>query len=149
MGDVLSLIEKAQTQYDEKEAAQTAEKFMSAKFDLQDFLSQIKQIKKMGPLNDLLAMIPGFGKLSKEVNPDVTDKQLRRIEAIINSMTGQERRNPDLLNASRKRRVAKGSGSTVQEINQLIIQFRQMQKMMKQFTNNPRLRGMGGLFGKR
>ncbi|MCL4507130.1 MAG: signal recognition particle protein [Chloroflexi bacterium] len=149
MGDVLSLIEKAQVNFDDAEAAKAAEKMMSSKFDLADFLSQIRQIKKMGPLNEVMAMIPGFGKLSKELTPDMTDKQLKRVEAIISSMTIGEQRNPDLLNASRKRRVAKGSGTSVQDINQLIIQFRQMQKMMKQFSTNPRLRGVGGLFGRR
>jgi signal recognition particle subunit SRP54 len=149
MGDVLSLIEKAQTKFDEVEATKAAEKLFSNKFDFEDFLSQIRQIKKMGPLNDVLAMIPGLGKLTKDMNPDVTDKQLKRVEAIISSMTTVERHDPDLLNASRKRRVAKGSGTTVQDINQLITQFRQMQKMMKQLSNNPRMRGLGGMFGRR
>jgi signal recognition particle subunit SRP54 len=149
MGDMLSLIEKAQEQYDEVEAAKAAEKLMSAKFDLEDFLNQIHQIKKMGPLNELMAMIPGFGKISKELTPDMTEKQLKRVEAVINSMTFKERRNPDLLNASRKRRVAQGSGTSVQEINQLITQFRSTQKLMKQLSNNPRMRGLGGLMGRR
>lgn len=149
MGDVLSLIEKAQVNYDEVEAAKTAEKLMSAKFDLDDFLGQIQQIKKMGPLNEVMAMIPGLNKLSKDMTPDMTDKQLKRVEAIICSMTMRERHNPDVLNASRKRRVAKGSGTSVQEINQLIVQFRQTQKMMKQIYTNPRMRGLGGMFGKR
>jgi signal recognition particle subunit SRP54 len=149
MGDMLSLIEKAQEQYDEVEATKAAEKLMSAKFDLEDFLNQIHQIKKMGPLNELMAMIPGFGKISKELTPDMTEKQMRRIEAMINSMTFKERRNPDLLNASRKRRVAQGSGTSVQEINQLITQFRSTQKLMKQLSSNPRMRGLGGLMGRR
>jgi signal recognition particle subunit SRP54 len=150
MGDVLSLIEKAQVTFDEQEAAKAAEKLMSAKFDLEDFLGQIRQIKKMGPLQDVIAMIPGMGKLSKELTPDMTDKQLKRIEAIISSMTMGERHDPDLLNASRKRRVAKGSGTSVQEINQLIVQFRNTQKLMKQMTSNPRMRGgLGGLFGRK
>ena len=149
MGDVLSLIEKAQEQYDEVEAAKAAEKLMSAKFDLEDFLNQIQQIKKMGPLNELMAMIPGLGKVSKEMTPDMTEKQLKRVEAIINSMTFKERHNPDLLNASRKRRVATGSGTSVQEINQLITQFRGTQKLMKQLSSNPRMRGLGGLIGRR
>ena len=149
MGDMLSLIEKAQEQYDEVEATKAAEKLMSAKFDLEDFLNQIHQIKKMGPLNELMAMIPGFGKISKELTPDMTEKQMKRIEAMINSMTFKERRNPDLLNASRKRRVAHGSGTSVQEINQLITQFRSTQKLMKQLSSNPRMRGLGGLMGRR
>ena len=149
MGDVLTLIEKAQSKFDEVEATKAAEKLFTNKFDFEDFLNQIRQIKKMGPLSDVLAMIPGLGKLTKDINPDVTDKQLKRVEAIISSMTGAERHAPDLLNASRKRRVAKGSGTTVQDINQLITQFRQMQKMMKQLSSNPRMRGLGGMFGRR
>jgi len=149
MGDVLTLIERAQANFDEAEAAKSAEKMLSAKFDLEDFLDQIHQIKKMGPLNDLLAMIPGFKQISKDLTPDMTDKQLKRIEAIINSMTRQERHHPDVLNASRKRRIAKGSGVDVQEINQLVTQFREAQKMMKQLSGNPRLRGLGGMMRKR
>ncbi len=149
MGDMLTLIEKAQVEYDEQEAARAAEKLMSAKFDLDDFLKQIRQVKKMGPLNELIAMIPGFTKLSKELTPEMTDQQLKRVEAIICSMTLPERHNPDLLNASRKRRVAKGSGTSVPEINQLIVQFRSTQKLMKQINNNPRMRGLGGMIGRR
>ena len=149
MGDVLTLIERAQANFDEAEAVRSAEKMLSAKFDLEDFLDQIHQIKKMGPLNDLLAMIPGFKQISKDLTPDMTDKQLKRIEAIINSMTRQERHHPDVLNASRKRRIAKGSGVDVQEINQLVTQFREAQKMMKQLSGNPRLRGLGGMMRKR
>ncbi len=149
MGDMLSLIEKAQVEYDEAEATKVAEKLMSAKFDLDDFLKQIQQVKKMGPLNELMAMIPGLGKLSKDLSPEMPDNQLRRVEAIINSMTMPERHNPDLLNASRKRRVAKGSGTSVPEINQLIVQFRSTQKLMKQINNNPRLRGLGSMMGRR
>jgi signal recognition particle subunit SRP54 len=103
----------------------------------------------MGPLNELMAMIPGFGKVSKELTPDMTERQLKRVEAVINSMTFKERRNPDLLNASRKRRVAQGSGTSVQEINQLITQFRSTQKLMKQLSSNPRMRGLGGMMGRR
>jgi signal recognition particle subunit SRP54 len=147
MGDVLTLIEKAQLQFDEKEAAVAAEKMMTASFDLEDFLSQIKQIKKMGPLNDILAMIPGMKDLTKQMPADMTEKQMKRVEAMICSMTRAERRDPDMLNASRKRRVAKGSGTSVQEINALLSQFREAQKMMKQMTTNPRLRAMSGLMG--
>jgi signal recognition particle subunit SRP54 len=147
MGDVLTLIEKAQMQFDEQEAAKTAEKMMTASFDLEDFLSQISQIKKMGPLNDILAMIPGMKDISKQMPADMTEKQLKRVEAMISSMTHKERHNPDVLNASRKRRVAKGSGTTVQDINALLSQFREAQKMMKQMSSNPRLRAMNGLMG--
>lgn len=149
MGDVLSLIEKAQASFDEAEAAKAAEKMLSARFDLEDFLAQIKQIKKMGPLNDLLAMIPGFRQISRELTPEMTERQMKRVEAIINSMTREERRHPDLLNASRKRRIAKGSGTEVQEVNQLLKQFRDAQTLMKQLSGNPRLRGLGGLPGRR
>jgi len=149
MGDVLTLIEKAQASFDEAEAAKAAEKMLSARFDLEDFLGQIKQIKKMGPLNDLLAMIPGFKQISRELTPEMTDRQMKRVEAIINSMTREERRRPDLLNASRKRRIAKGSGTEVQEVNQLLKQFRDAQTLMKQLSNNPRLRGLGGWMGRR
>lgn len=149
MGDVLSLIEKAQASFDEAEAAKAAEKMLSARFDLEDFLAQIKQIKKMGPLNDLLAMIPGFRQISRELTPEMTERQMKRVEAIINSMTREERRHPDLLNASRKRRIAKGSGTEVQEVNQLLKQFRDAQTLMKQLSSNPRLRGLGGLPGRR
>ncbi len=147
MGDVLTLIEKAQAQFDEAQAAEAAEKMMTARFDLEDFLNQIQQIKKMGPLNDLLGMIPGMKDLTKQMPADMTEKQMKRVEAIISSMTRDERRDPDVLNASRKRRVAKGSGTSVQEINQLLTQFREAQKMMKQLASNPRMRMMSGLMG--
>jgi signal recognition particle subunit SRP54 len=147
MGDVLTLIEKAQQQFDETQAAEAAEKMMTARFDLEDFLSQIRQIKKMGPLNDLMAMIPGMKDLAKQMPSDMTEKQMKRVEAMISSMTRDERHDPDMLNASRKRRVAKGSGTSVQEINQLLTQFREAQKMMKQMASNPRMRMMSGLMG--
>ena len=142
MGDVMTLIEKAQGEFDEKEATKAAERMLSAKFDLEDFLGQIRQIKKMGPIADLLKMIPGFSQMSKEVTPEMTEGQMKRTEAIINSMTRVERRDPNLLNASRKRRVAKGSGTEVQDVNELLRQFKQAQTMMKQIQSNPRLRNM-------
>lgn len=149
MGDVLTLIEKAQQQFDEQEAMRVAEKMMSSRFDLDDFLSQMRQIKKMGPLSDLLAMLPGMKELTKHISPEMTEKQFKRVEAMISSMTLEERHNPEILNASRKRRIAKGSGMTVQEVNQLLSQFREAQRMMKQLANNPRLRMMSGLMGAR
>jgi signal recognition particle subunit SRP54 len=146
MGDVMTLIEKAQATFDEEEAAKSAEKFMAGgRFDLEDFLGQMKQIKKMGPLGDLLGMIPGMKEAMKDIAPGQTEKQFKRIEAIISSMTRDERKKPDILNASRKRRVAAGSGTTVQELNQMLKQFRDAQYMMKQMQNNPRLRMMSGL----
>lgn len=145
MGDVMTLIEKAQTQFDEVEAAKAAEKMLEAKFDLEDFLGQMRQIKKMGPLGDLLAMIPGMKDAMKDVAPESTERQFKRVEAMISSMTREERRRPDVLNAARKRRVAAGSGTTVQELNQMLKQFRDAQDMMKKLANNPRMRMMNGL----
>ncbi|PJF47765.1 MAG: signal recognition particle protein [Chloroflexi bacterium] len=149
MGDVLTLIEKAQQQFDEQEAAKAAEKMLSASFDLEDFLSQMRQIKRMGPLNDLLALVPGMKDLTRQISPEMTERQFKRVEAMISSMTREERRNPNILNASRKRRIAKGSGTSVQELNQLLSQFREAQRMMKQLANNPRLRMMSGWMGAR
>jgi signal recognition particle subunit SRP54 len=134
MGDVLSLIEKAQSSMDEQKARSAAQRLMKGEFDLEDFLDQMRQMKKMGPLSQLLDMIPGFGRMSKEIAPDVTDKQMKQIEAIISSMTREERRRPDIINANRKRRIARGSGTTVQDINELLSQFKQIQRMMKQMA---------------
>jgi signal recognition particle subunit SRP54 len=145
MGDIMTLIEKAQVDFDEAEAAKAAEKMMSARFDLEDFLTQMRQIKKMGPLGDLMAMIPGMKDAMKGVAPELPEKQLKRVEAMICSMTRDERRKPDILNASRKRRVAAGSGTSVQELNQMLKQFRDAQDMMKQLANNPRMKMMNGL----
>jgi signal recognition particle subunit SRP54 len=135
MGDMLSLIEKAEQTIDQEEAQKAAEKLLGGEFNLEDFLQQLQQIKKMGPLNQLLEMVPGFRSVTKEVSPDMTDRELRRVEAIINSMTPEERRKPRILNASRKRRIARGSGTQVQDVNALLTQFRQMQRMMKQLTS--------------
>jgi signal recognition particle subunit SRP54 len=134
MGDMLSLIEKAEQTIDQEEAQRAAEKLLGGEFDLEDFLSQLQQIKKMGPLSQLLEMMPGFRNVAQEVSPEMTDRELRKIEAIINSMTRAERRNPRIINASRKRRIARGSGTQVQDVNALLTQFRQMQRMMKQLT---------------
>jgi len=139
MGDVLSLIEKAEEVIDEDVAERGAKKLMEGNFNLDDFLEQLQQVKKLGPLNKVLDMIPGMGQLTSAISQEDMEKQLKRTQAMISSMTLQERRNPKLLNGSRKRRVARGSGTTVQEINQLLAQFRQMQKMMKQLRN-PRAR---------
>ena len=146
MGDVLTMIEKAGEVMDQQEAAKMEKKLRKGSFDLDDFLKQMRQIRKMGPISNLLAMIPGMGKMAKEIDHEATDQQLRHIEAIISSMTLEERRNPRIINASRKRRVARGSGTTVQEINELLSQFRQMQRMMKQLQSGKR-GGLGGLFG--
>jgi len=132
MGDVLTLIEKAGENIDRTEAEKMSRKLVKGEFNLEDFLKQLQQVKKMGPLGQLLDMIPGMGKMAQDLAPEVTDKQFRQIEAIINSMTHEERRDPRVLNGSRKRRVARGSGVTVTEVNDLLNQFRQMQRLMKQ-----------------
>jgi signal recognition particle subunit SRP54 len=144
MGDVMTLIERAQAQFDEAESEKAAQKMLGGKFDLEDFLGQMRQIRKMGPLGDLLKMIPGVGAAMKDVAPELPEKQMMRIEAMINSMTRKERRKPDLLNASRKRRVAAGSGTTVQELNQMLKQFRDAQEMMTRFSKDPRFKKLGG-----
>jgi signal recognition particle subunit SRP54 len=129
MGDVVSLVEKAQETFDQEESARLAKKFRKNQFDFNDFLSQLEQVKKMGNMKDLLGMIPGMGKAMKDV--DINDDSFKPVEAIIRSMTLHERENPEILNPSRKNRIAKGSGRSLQEINQLLKQFEQMKKMMK------------------
>ena len=147
MGDVIGLIEKAEGAFDQKEAQKQAEKMMSGEFSLEDFLSQLKQIKKMGSMSQILEMMPGsIGQVAKNVNPKDAENQMKQTEAIINSMTKQERRNPDVLNASRRRRIAKGSGSEVQDVNRLIKQFRDIKKLMKTFQKSGG-RGLPRLFG--
>lgn len=133
MGDVLSLIEKAETALDEKKAAELEAKIRKNKFDLNDLLDQMQQVKKMGSMKDILSMLPGIG--SKLKNVDIDDGQLDRIQAIIFSMTPKERANPDIINPSRKRRIAAGCGMQVEDVNRLLSQYRQMQKMMKQFNS--------------
>jgi signal recognition particle subunit SRP54 len=145
MGDMLSLIEKAGETLDRAEAERVGRKLVKGEFNLEDFLEQLQQIKKMGPLAQLLEMIPGLGKMTKELTPDVTDKQFRQIEAIINSMTPAERRDPKILNGSRKRRIARGSGMTVMDVNDLLNQFRQMQRLMKQLSSGGPRSMRGGL----
>lgn len=153
MGDVLSLIEKATEHIDEEKAMKMADKLQKAEFDLEDFLDQLQQMKKMGPLQDLLKMIPGMDKkMLQDVNVD--EKQMVRTEAIIQSMTIKERRKPSILNASRRRRIAAGSGTTVADVNRLIKQFEDMQKMMKQFGKMGKggmkgMKGMPNMFGKK
>jgi len=136
MGDMLTLIEKAQSSFDEAQAKRMEQKLRTATFDFEDFLEQMQQIKRMGPLSSLLEMIPGFSSLSRQLPLDATDAQLKQIEAIIRSMTREERRTPALINASRKRRIARGSGTTVQDVNQLLRQFQEMQKVIKQISSN-------------
>jgi len=129
MGDIVSLVEKAQSVYDEEETARMNKKIAANKFDFEDFLNQIQQIKKMGNLKDLMAMIPGVGKAIKDL--DISDDAFKEIEAIIRSMTPKERSNPDILNGQRRNRIAKGSGTQVQKVNDLLKQFEEMRKMMK------------------
>ena len=162
MGDVMTLIERAQENFGEEESMKLADKMMNATYDFNDFLKQMKQMKKLGAFEDILKLIPGVGNQLKDINID--PKQMARVEAIIYSMTEQERKNPDLINASRKNRIAKGCGCDIAEVNRLIKQFTDMRKMMKKFSNmDPRqmermaaamqrgggnpMAGLGGMMG--
>jgi signal recognition particle subunit SRP54 len=140
MGDVVSLVEKAQEQFDEKEAKKLQRKILKNQFDFNDFLTQLEQIKKMGNVKDLMGMIPGMGKAMKDT--DIPEDAFKGIEAMIHSMTPKERSNPGLLNSSRRSRIAKGSGTTVQDVNKLIKQFDEMRKMMKMMSNPRAMSGM-------
>jgi len=147
MGDILGLIERAEAAYDQKVAQQQAEKLMSGEFTLQDFADQLRQIRKMGPLSQILEMLPGgMGQLARQISPQDAEKQLKLTEAIINSMTKDERRRPEILNASRRRRIASGSGTQVQDINRLIKQFREAQKLFKTLKKSG-MRGLPRMFG--
>ena len=141
MGDIVSLVERAQEQFDEEEAKRLQKKIQKNKFDFNDFLKQIEQIKKMGNIKDLAAMIPGVGKAIKDI--DIDDNAFKGVEAIIKSMTPKERTSPEVLNTSRRQRIAKGSGTNIQDVNRLIKQFDQTRKMMKMVAGNP-LAGMMG-----
>jgi signal recognition particle subunit SRP54 len=127
---------------DQAQAMGMAKKLIKGEFDLEDFMQQLQQVKKLGPLSQLLDMVPGLSQATKGIAPEVTDEQMKVIEAVINSMTRQERRDPRIINASRKRRIARGSGTSVQEVNALLSQFRQTQRLMKQLGGG-RGRGMG------
>ena len=148
MGDVLSIIDKAEEAYEEEEAIELEKKIKKNEFTLDDYLDQMKKIRKMGSFKQILAMLPGIPKEIKDI--EIDEKQLLRIDAIITSMTKEERRNPKILNASRRQRIAKGSGNKVQDINRFITQFEQMQKMMKSMMNGngkyPKIPGMNKLF---
>jgi signal recognition particle subunit SRP54 len=133
MGDVVSLVERAQSVYDEEEAKRLNKKISKNDFDFDDFLGQLQQIKKMGNIKDLMAMIPGVGKQVKDL--DIDENSFKGIESLIQSMTPSERKNPEILNASRKTRIVKGSGKSVQELNKLLNQFNDMKKMMKNMNN--------------
>ena len=137
MGDVLTLIEKARDVQDQKAAEETAKKMMQNKFDMNDMLEQFQQVKKMGGISSMLSMMPGAGSISDD-DEEQAEKELKKIEAIIYSMTKKEREKPSIIDAKRKRRIARGSGTQVQDVNRLLRQFEQMQKMMRQFTKNPK-----------
>ena len=141
MGDIATLVEKAQAQFDEEEAKKLEKKIRKNQFDFQDFLDQLQQIKKMGNLKDLMGMIPGMGKAMKDI--DISDDAFKGVESIIKSMTPYERSNPDIIDQSRKKRIAKGSGRDMNEINQFFKQFDQMKQMMKNMNNMPALGRMG------
>lgn len=144
MGDIVSLVEKAQEQFDAEEAKKLQKKISRNQFNFNDFLSQIQQIKKMGNIKDLASMIPGVGKALKDV--DIDDDAFKGVEAIIHSMTAQERENPDIINGSRRMRIAKGSGTTVQDVNRLLKQFEESKKMMKMLSGgNKLMRKMPGM----
>jgi signal recognition particle subunit SRP54 len=150
MGDVLTLVERAQEVVDQKQAAQMEEKLRKATFTLEDFLDQLQQVQKMGPLGQIMGMIPGMGGMANEAQAAVDRGDLKRIEAIIRAMTPAERRDPHLLNGSRRRRIAAGSGTTLTDVNRLVKQFTEMQKLMKQFAGGGGRRAtLGGLLGPR
>jgi signal recognition particle subunit SRP54 len=145
MGDVISLVERAQQAFDEDEAKKLNKKMRQNKFDLNDFIQQIQQIKKMGNVKDLLGMIPGMGKQIKDL--DIDNESFKPIEAVIQSMTKVERENPDIIDGKRKLRIAKGSGTSVQEVNNLLKQFDQMKKMMKKMNKLQGAGKLGKMFG--
>ncbi len=147
MGDVLTLIEKAETVFDEKQAEKAAKRLQKGEFTLEDFLSQFEAMKSMGPLQDILAMLPGSGSLLREV--EVDDRDLKRVEAIIQSMTPEERRTPKIIGGSRKRRIASGSGTSPQDVNRVLKQFAEAQKMMKTFAGGKGMPSLDALTGGR
>ncbi len=147
MGDVLTLIEKAEQTWDEQEAVKMADKLRKAEFDLEDFLNQFQQLKRMGPLQGLVAMLPGAGSALRDV--EIDDKDLARVEAIIRSMTPAERHNPRIIDGSRKRRIARGSGTSPQQVNSLLKQFAETQKMMKMLADGKSIPGLPGVPGMR
>ena len=147
MGDMLTAIEKAQQVMDQDQAVRMGERLVKGEFNLEDFRDQLQELKKMGPLSQLLDMIPGMSQLTRDLQPDVTDQQMKVIEAIINSMTIEERRSPRVINGSRKRRIARGSGTSVTEVNDLLSQFRQLHRLMKQMGGGGKRGGRGGMRG--
>jgi signal recognition particle subunit SRP54 len=147
MGDMLGLIERAEATFDQETARTQAEKLLSGEFSLEDFANQLRQVRRMGPISQLLEMLPGgMGQMAKQVNPQDAEKQMKMTEAIVNSMTPYERRRPDVLNASRRRRIAGGSGTQVQDVNRLMKQFREAQRLFKTIKKSG-MRGLPRLFG--
>ncbi len=144
MGDVLTLIERAQETFDQKQAEQMTEKLRTASFTLEDMLEQLQQVQKMGPLGQVIGMIPGLGGMAKEAEASINRGDLKRTEAIIRSMTLAERRDPAILNGSRRRRIATGSGTQIADVNRLVKQFTEMQKLMRQLRGGRRLPGLFG-----
>jgi len=148
MGDILGLIEKAESTYQEAQDTKAAEKMLAGEFSLEDFAKQLRQMRKMGPLSQILEMLPGqIGAVARKVDPHEAENQLKSVEAIINSMTKDERRDPKLLNASRRRRIAAGSGKDVQEVNRVLKQFRDTQRIIKQLQKTGGRGNIGRLFG--
>ena len=147
MGDMMTLIEKAQQEYDEKQAEELARKMKENSFDFNDFIEQMDQVNNMGPIEDLIKMIPGMSQIPGIENVKVDPKQIARQKAIVLSMTKAERENPDLLNPSRRRRIAAGSGNSVVEVNRFIKQFKESQKMMQQMSKGSMPAGMDQMFG--
>ena len=150
MGDMLSLIEKAQSNVDEEKAKELEEKFRTSTFTFDDFLEQMSQVKQMGPLDEILKMLPGANKIKGLENAKVDESQMDRVEAIIYSMTKKEKTTPEIINANRKKRIAKGSGTSIQDVNRLLKQFEDMKKMMKQMSGmntkkGKKKMGMSGL----
>jgi signal recognition particle subunit SRP54 len=147
MGDIVSLVERAQEQFTEEQAKELERKMRKAQFDLEDFLTQIRQIQKMGSIASIMEMVPGMRGLRNRLPQNVDEKRIKRLEAIISSMTMWERQHPDKINGSRRKRIASGSGTTPADVNQLLAQFKQMQKMMKQLAsgklNKRSLAGLG------
>jgi signal recognition particle subunit SRP54 len=147
MGDMIGLIERAEAAFSEKEAQEQAERMMSGQFSLEDFANQLKQMRKMGPFSKILEMLPGeLGQATRNVDPAHAERSLKMTEAILSSMTREERRNPDVLNASRRRRIARGSGVEVQDVNRVMKQFRDAQRMFKTIQKTGG-RGISRLFG--
>jgi signal recognition particle subunit SRP54 len=147
MGDITTLVEKAQAPFDEEQAKKLEKKIRKNQFDFADFKQQLEQIKRMGNLKDLMAMIPGVGKAIKDI--DISDDAFKGIEAIINSMTPFERANPDDIDSNRRKRIAKGSGKDISEVNAFMKQFEQMREMMKMMNKMPMGKMMPGMMGKR